>query len=84
MKWAVIKRSGGALDSEQWMYGGTSDSLRREARNYALSGCNTGLSGVHRIVWVTVDSYRPQRSAAVARAPDEQWMSSVHWTVRCA
>jgi hypothetical protein len=33
---------------------GQLDSLRRGARGQAPSGCSTGLSGVHRTVWVTV------------------------------
>jgi hypothetical protein len=61
----------GAPDSEQYLYGvhglsgGTPDSLRREAHNQALSSYSTGLSGVHRTVFVTVDCYRPQRLTAI-------------------
>jgi hypothetical protein len=76
-------------EPKKGLSGGTSGSLRRETYNQALSGFNTGLSSVHRTVWQrsdpTVDCYRPQRSADVARAPDsEQCMSGVHRTVRCA
>jgi hypothetical protein len=40
--------------------------LHRGTRSKAPSDCNTKLSSVHRTVWVTVDCYRPQRSADVA------------------
>jgi hypothetical protein len=45
------------------------DSLCREVHK-ALGRCSTELSGVHRIVWPTVDCYRPQRSDDMARAPN--------------
>jgi hypothetical protein len=88
MKRAVSQRTCGAPDSEK-LVRCAPDRLRRGARNQALSGCSTGLSGVHRTVWVTVgsnvDCYKPQLSADVAREPDsEQCLSGVHQTVRCA
>jgi hypothetical protein len=68
---------------------GTLDNLRRGALRQAPSSCSTGLSGVHQTLWQrsdpTVDCCRPQRSVDVARTPDnEQCMSGVHQTVRCA
>jgi hypothetical protein len=36
--------------------GGTPSSLRQRSPQRALSGYSTGLSGVHRTVWVTVGS----------------------------
>jgi hypothetical protein len=86
-KRAVSQRSGGAPDSEHYLSGvhrtvrWVPDSLSREARNQGLSGLSTGLFGAHQTVLPTVNCYRPQRSAHVARAPD---MSDVHRTVRCA
>jgi hypothetical protein len=58
MKWAVIALCIG-------LSGGTPGSLCRGARNQAPSGCSIGLDSL-----VTVDCYRPQRSADVARAPN--------------
>jgi hypothetical protein len=40
---------------------GQPDSLRRGARRQAPLDCSTGLSGVHRMVWVTVGMAEPPK-----------------------
>jgi hypothetical protein len=61
------------------LFGVTSGCLRREAAARGSWGCSTGLFG--QLLDPTVDCYRTQRLADVARAPE---MSGVHWTIWCA
>jgi hypothetical protein len=56
MKWAISHRIDGTSDSEQSSVRYALDSLHRGAHSQAPSSCSTGLSGVHRTVWVTVGS----------------------------
>jgi hypothetical protein len=56
MKWTVSQRPSGAPDSEQYLSGGTPGQSTQRGPQRALSGCSTGLSDVHQIVWVTVRS----------------------------
>jgi hypothetical protein len=70
MKWAVSQRPGGAPDSEQYLSGGTPRQSALRGPQRALLGCSTGLSSVHRTIWLTVRSngrlLQTQRSADVA------------------
>jgi hypothetical protein len=63
--------------------GGTPDSLCRGAHNQAPSGCSTRLSGVHWIVWITVES-----NGRLLQTPTIGWhgQGTGQWTVlvRCA
>jgi hypothetical protein len=67
------------------LFGVAPGNLRKEPATRDSWDCSTRPSGVHRTVWATLDPtvecYRPQRSANVARAPD---MSGVQRTVWCA
>jgi hypothetical protein len=87
----ISQRSGGAPDSEQYLFGvhwtvqcapdypvGTKQSKQRGPQPGTLERYSTGQSGQQSDP--TVDCYRPQRSADVARAPD---LSDVHRTVGC-
>jgi hypothetical protein len=68
---------------------GQPDSLRRGSRRQVPSGYNTGLSGVHRTVWVTIGS-----NSRLLQATTVGWrgrhqimnstMSGAHQTVRSA
>jgi hypothetical protein len=94
MKWAVSQRPGGATDNAQYLSGqvctGLSGGAPRQSAQRgpqrALLGCSTGLSSVHRIVWLMVGSNdRLLQVSWHGRAPDnEQCMSGVHQTVRYA